>query len=288
MGVGHQRLRGTPTLGPTSAPSAGRWSKISSISRMRWRAATRSPRAAYALASCSLDRTARKGMTNVHAGRARIARVICWSAPSTSPRCMASRRRDREGEHAHRVVVHAVLVDNRQGAFDRVRSPRPNVRIPSPAAQARPHRRRPCRCCRVLRRASTPRRTGPQPGHRSPAKRCACAASRSAVSRQGLHDGSWAKREVSVDHHLLGSRGTHDGPQHGPRGLERGRTVQRDLVERRVVGYRRPPFRRRGVAGQRIDPACKHRERRIALDGGVAQSRQPPLHGGHLPLAVRG
>ena len=43
-----------------------------------------------------------------------------------------------------------------------------------------------------------------------------------------------------------------------------------------------------GLPGQHRDPAGEHGERGVVLDAGVAERREPPLHGRHLADAVRG
>ena len=92
--------------------------------------------------------------------------------------------------------------------------------------------------------------------------------------RRLLRDG-----EACVGHHLLRARGTHDGSQHRPRRVERCRAVGRHQVERSGVDDRRPALRFGGLAGEHSNLAGQHGQRGIFLDRGVAQRRQPALHG---------
>ena len=69
-------------------------------------------------------------------------------------------------------------------------------------------------------------------------------------------------REARVGHHLLRAGGTHHGPQHRPRRVERRGAIQRHQVERSGVDDRRPPFAPRRSA--RSTPRSSRPARRAA------------------------
>ena len=93
--------------------------------------------------------------------------------------------------------------------------------------------------------------------------------------------------EVRVLQHPLRTGGTPDGPQHRPRRVERRRAVHRNLVERGGVDDLRPTVGLGRLPGEHGDVAGQHRQRWVALDGGVAERREPPLHRGHAAHLVR-
>ncbi len=266
----------------TSTPRSGRWQQdvvdlAQQVAGGRVVAARQ-----YTLASCSRPRTARKGSTNVQDGRARIARVSCRSASSRSPSVQRKAGRHGEREHARGVVVHPVLVDDREGPSDAL-----GRLVPPPAI----HRQQ-----RQLGLAVDDRvgvaELGPDRGRlgeqrqlarsTSPASRCACASRRSAVSRHGLHAGSWATAR-------LASSIICSGPAAHMTARSMARAESNDAVP--SSGTRSNDARVRRSRPTVPPPAvcpvstatqpASTRQRRVRLDGGVAERRQPPLHGRH-------
>ena len=159
---------------------------------------------------------------------------------------------------------------------------------PSRTVRAPTRSRRRCRCCRVARRPRTSPRTPAAARSTSPRSRSASACRSSAVSCHGLHGGFGIDREAGVGHHLLGPAGAHDRPQH--RRAQSRTTPSRRAARRRTTPRPRSRAQRRasvGLPGQRRDPAGQHGERGVLLDVGVAERREPPLHGRHLADAVR-
>ena len=114
------------------------------------------------------------------------------------------------------------------------------------------------------RRRRTPRR-GRTPGRRR--RRAGAPRADKHERRVAPRAPGWFLRPLRAPasvSHLLGTGGTHERPQHGPRRVERRRAVHRDLVERRRVEERRPPLRLGGLPGQRRDPAGQHGQRGVA------------------------
>ena len=135
-----------------------------------------------------------------------------------------------------RVVVHPMLVDDRERHGRRVRPPPPIARDPSPAARARPRR---STIVSVLPSARRQRgRLGEQRTRLVDVagQQVRLGAERqSAVSRHGLHARLLGDRDVASAIICSGPAATHDGPQHGPRRVEGRRAVHGHQVERRGV-----------------------------------------------------
>ena len=120
----------------------------------------------------------------------------------------------------------------------------------------------------------------------SPVSRCASAPKYSAVSRHGLHGGSWATAKLASAIICSGPAGhitarniaraeSNDAvPSTGTRSNEAASTI---AAQRSRLG---------GLPGQHRDPAGQHGQRRVVLDRGVAERREPPLHGRHVPGLV--
>ena len=88
-----------------------------------------------------------------------------------------------------------------------------------------------------------------------------------------------ATARLGVGQRLLGARGAHDRPAASPaptRTTPSRRAGTRSNDAASTTAAQRS--RLGGVARQRRDPAGQHGERRVLLDGGVAERGEPPLH----------
>ena len=92
--------------------------------------------------------------------------------------------------------------------------------------------------------------------------------------------------ERRVGQHLFGTRCAHHGVQHGARRGERRGALQGNAVPRSGVHDGGPPLGFRGAPVQDGGPARQDGQRRVALDAGIAQRREPLLDGGDLSGAV--
>ena len=139
-------IRRSASTSSTNVPSAGRWTRMSSISRSRCRAVVSSAIAQCTLARWSRTRTAKNGSAIVNNGRTRIAGVSWRLGLAQVASVHGEPGRAGEGQPARRIVVHPVLLDGRQVPVAGAPTPPSSAHDPSPAMPVRPRCRRANRC----------------------------------------------------------------------------------------------------------------------------------------------
>ena len=207
-------------------------------------------------------------------GRARIARVSCRFASFRSPRCTASRAAAAKASTLDGVVVHPMLIDGGERSLHVLGRLRPSPAIHRQHGELGLADDERIGCCTSRLPAADASANRHAAWSTSPVSRCASAHKQSAVSRHGLHGGSWATAK-------LASASICSGPAAHITARSIARAESNDAepssghqVERRGVDDRRPPLRFGGLPGQHRDPAGQHGQRGILLDGGVAERRR--------------